>query len=118
MASDEFTRALASTQEADLTVTGRKSGRKITIPVWFGQEGGRLYLLPVHGSDSDWYKNMLKDPGIRLAAEGKQVTAQAKPITDPAGAARVVEMFRAKYGAQNVENYCPKRNVAAEVPLT
>ena len=32
MASDEFTRALASTREADLTVTGRKSGRKITIP--------------------------------------------------------------------------------------
>ena len=61
---------------------------------------------------------MLKDPEIRLATGGNHVIARAKPITDPAGAARVVEMFRAKYGAQNVENYYPKRNVAAEVPLT
>ena len=118
MANEVFTRALQSTQEPELTVTGRKSGREITIPVWFVQEGDRFYLLPVHGSDSDWYKNALKEPGIRLAAGGTQVIARAEPVTDPAAVARVVDMFRAKYGAQNVENYYPKRNVAVEVTLT
>ena len=118
MASEEFTRALQSTQEIQLTVTGRKSGREITIPVWFAQEGDRLYLLPVNGTDSDWYKNVLKEPTIRLAAGGAQVTARAKPIEDPAGVARVVDMFRAKYGSESVDSYYPKRNAAVEVPLS
>lgn len=118
MASEEFTRALQSTQEVQLTVTGRKSGREITIPVWFAQEGGRLYLLPVNGTDSDWYRNVLKEPTIRLAAGGAQVTARAKPVEDPAGVARVVDMFRAKYGPENVDRYYPKRNAAVEVPLS
>ena len=53
MANEQFTRALQSTQEVQLTVTGRKTGREITIPVWFAQEGDRVYLLPVNGTDSD-----------------------------------------------------------------
>ena len=118
MANEEFTRALQSTQEVQLTVTGRKSGREITIPVWFAQEGDRLYLLPVNGTDSDWYKNLLKEPTIRLAAGGTQVTARAKPAEDPAAVARVVDMFRAKYGSGNVDRYYPKRNAAVEVPLS
>lgn len=118
MANEQFTRALQSTQEVQLTVTGRKTGREITIPVWFAQEGDRVYLLPVNGTDSDWYRNVLKDPTIRLAAGGAQVTARAKPIEDPAGVARVVDMFRAKYGSESVDSYYPKRNAAVEVPLS
>jgi len=118
MASEQFTRALQSAQEVELTVTGRKTGREITIPVWFVQEGDRLYLLPVSGTDSDWYKNAAKNPTIRLAAGGAQVTARAKPTEDPAGVARVVDMFRTKYGADNVDRYYPKRNAAVEVPLS
>ena len=118
MANEQFIRALRASQEIELTVTGRKSGREITDPVWFVQEGDRLYLLPVNGSDSDWFKNVLKEPTIRLAAGGTQITARAKPITDPAAAGQVVGKFRAKYGTDNVDRYYPKRNVAVEVPLT
>ena len=118
MANEQFTRALQSTQEVELTVTGRKTGREITIPVWFVPEGDRVYLLPVNGTDSDWYKNVLKDPTIRLAAGGAQVTARARPAEDPAAVARVVDMFRAKYGSGNVDRYYPKRNAAVEVPLS
>src|SRR5258707_15118601 len=56
MADEEFLKALDSTGEIQLTVTGRRGGREISIPVWFVREGNRLYLVPVRGSDSDWYK--------------------------------------------------------------
>jgi deazaflavin-dependent oxidoreductase (nitroreductase family) len=118
MANEEFTRALQSAQEVGLTVTGRKTGREITNPVWFVQEGDRLYLLPVNGTDSDWYKNVLKEPTIHLTAGRARVTARAKPIEDPAGVARVVDMFRAKYGDQSVDAYYPRRNAAVEVQLS
>ena len=70
MARSESKNVLTSTDEIELTVTGRSSGRKTTRPVWFVQEGKSLYLLPVSGSDTEWYKNMLKNPTIMLAADG------------------------------------------------
>jgi hypothetical protein len=48
---------LSRLNEITITVTGRKSGRPISIPVWFVLEDAKLYLLPVSGSDTEWYKN-------------------------------------------------------------
>ena len=118
MANEKLTKALDSTGEIELTVTGRRSGREISMPVWFVREGDRLYLVPVRGSDSDWYKNELKVPTIRLTADGAQITARATPITDPAKVAEILDKFRAKYGAQEVTAYYPKHDVAVEVPLS
>ncbi len=38
---------------------GRKSGQTISIPVWFVFESDTLYLLPVHGSETQWYRNVV-----------------------------------------------------------
>src|SRR6266576_3928806 len=64
-----FKQALEGTDEVEITVIGRSSGRKITNPVWFVQEGDELYLLPVRGSDTDWYRNVLKAPTKHRAPE-------------------------------------------------
>jgi deazaflavin-dependent oxidoreductase (nitroreductase family) len=117
MADPNFRQALADTREVELTVTGRKSGREISIPVWFVEEGDRLYLVPVDGSDSDWYKNLLKTPTVGLADGGAETTAEARPITDPAKVEEVLEKFRAKYGARDVRAYYPKQDAAVEIPL-
>ncbi len=117
MADEEFIKALESSREIELTVTGRRSGREISIPVWFVREGGKLYLVPVRGTDSDWYKNVLKTPTVRLAAGGAQLTARAIPVTDPAEAGEILGKFRARYGARDVAAYYPKQDAAVEVPL-
>lgn len=112
-----FIEALSETDELDLTVMGRNSGRKSTRPVWFVHEGDKIYLLPVNGSDTEWYKNALKNPTITLSAEGESLTAEVKPITDPARVKQVVAKFRAKYGDDEVEKYYSKFDAAAEVTL-
>jgi deazaflavin-dependent oxidoreductase (nitroreductase family) len=117
MPNEGFKRALEASREIQLTVTGRKSGREISIPVWFVQEGDKLYLVPVRGSESDWYKNVLRTPAIRLAAGQAQLTARATPISDPAKVDQILDKFRAKYGARDVEAYYPKRDAAVEVLL-
>jgi deazaflavin-dependent oxidoreductase (nitroreductase family) len=116
MAPAELKGALQTASEIELTVTGRRSGRDISNPVWFVQEGEKLFLLPVGGSDSDWYRNLLKTPTIRIAAGGAETSAQATPIADPVTVNDIFEEFRAKYGA-NVDRYYPKRDVAVEVSL-
>jgi deazaflavin-dependent oxidoreductase (nitroreductase family) len=116
MTFTEFEEALKNTDEIEITVTGRKSGRMISNPVWFVQEGVKLYLLPVKGSDSDWYKNILKTPTMRLNAGGKEWSAEVKPVTDKASVHDIVEKFRNKYGADQVKKYYSKFDVAVDVP--
>ena len=57
---------LSRSSEINITVTGRKSGRAISNPIWFVLDEDKLYLLPVKGSDTQWYKNVLKNPSIRI----------------------------------------------------
>ena len=116
MANTDFRTALQGANEIEITVTGRKSGRSLSYPVWFALDGDKLYLLPVKGSDTEWYKNLRKTPTIRLTARGKTFTANARFLTDEAQLDKVLEKFRDKYG-RNVKSYYPKYDVAVEVPL-
>jgi deazaflavin-dependent oxidoreductase (nitroreductase family) len=93
-------------------VTGRKSGRTISIPVWFVSEDDKLYLLPVQGSDTQWYKNVLKKPSIRIDADGAVAELKVVPVTDAKQVSSVVEKFRAKYGTNDVKKYYSKFDVA------
>lgn len=117
MTASELTDALQDTNEVELTCTGRKTGRESSRPIWFVEEGERILLLPVNGTASNWYGNLVKTPGVRLAADGAALQAAAKPIEDSAGVADVLEKFRAKYGADQVQRYYPNQDAAVEVPL-
>jgi len=108
---------LSSSTEITITVTGRKSGRAISIPVWFVLEGDKLYLLPVQGSDTQWYKNVLKNPSIRIEAGGAKTEVQAVILKDATEVKSVVEKFRGKYGANDVKKYYPKHDVAVVAQL-
>ena len=113
MAIAKLKRAL---EEVEITVTGRRSGRDRSLLVWFVQEDDRLFLLPLKGSETEWYRNVLKTPTIRLAAGGAEATATPTPLTDPARVSEVVEKFRTKHGA-DVARYYEKFDAAVEVPL-
>jgi deazaflavin-dependent oxidoreductase (nitroreductase family) len=108
---------LSRSREIKISVVGRKSGRTISIPVWFALEGNNLYLLPVQGSDTQWYKNVLKNPSIRISARGEEAGFRAAPVTDAKAVKTVVEKFREKYGAKDVKKYYSKFDVAVVVEL-
>jgi hypothetical protein len=50
--NDALTDRLSRDRKITITVTGRKSGRTISLPIWFVWDDGKLYLLPVKGSDT------------------------------------------------------------------
>lgn len=115
--SGNFTAALQDSEQIEVTVTGRVTGRQISFPVWFVKDDGNVYLLPVKGSDSDWYKNVRASLELRLTADGASITDAPTPITNPARVREVVEKFRAKYGPDQIAAYYPKTDVALEVSL-
>jgi deazaflavin-dependent oxidoreductase (nitroreductase family) len=115
--TDELKDRLARYRQIKITVTGRKSGKTISMPVWFVLEGENLYLLPVQGSDTQWYKNVLKNPQIRIDARGAEAEFRAVPITDAKTVESVTEKFREKYGAKDVKKYYSKFDVAVRAEL-
>ena len=115
--NDDLKDRLSRSREINITVTGRKSGRPISIPVWFVLENGTLYLLPVSGSDTQWYKNVLKNPSIRIEAGGAEAELKVAPVTDAKRVSSVVEKFRAKYGASDVKKYYSKFDAAVLADL-
>jgi deazaflavin-dependent oxidoreductase (nitroreductase family) len=111
-ARDGLRERLARFRQITISVTGRTSGKTISIPVWFVFEDGNLYLLPVQGSNTQWYRNVLAKPRILVSARGEEAELRATAVTDAKAVKSVVEKFREKYGPQEVEKYYSKFDVA------
>ncbi len=108
---DVLEASLSQDREIIISVKGRKSGRTIRLPIWFVWDDGKLYLLPVKGSDTQWYKNVLKNPSIRIDAGRAHGELVVGAISEATQVKSVIEKFRAKYGTSGVNLYS-KRDVA------
>jgi deazaflavin-dependent oxidoreductase (nitroreductase family) len=115
--SGGFVEALRGSNEVSLAVTGRVTGRQISNPVWFVQEGDTVYLLPVRGTDTSWFKNVRAIPSVRLTADGASVTVAAEPVTDHGRISDIIQKFRTRYGPEQIQQYYTKLDAAVEVAL-
>ncbi len=72
-----------------LLTKGRKSGRKITVPLIYGETGGRYVIIASRGgtpTHPDWYLNLSADPHVRVQVGTERFDAVAS--TCPEGAER------------------------------
>ena len=113
MAASEFLEALKSRNEVELAV--KRGGKWTTRPVWFAVDGATVYLLPMYGADTKWYKYISANPEIQLSVRGEKVRAEGKPVSDAQELAVVISRFRSKYG--ELERYYRKLDVAIAVTL-
>lgn len=112
-----FIRALGAEREVRIIVRGRRTGRSIALPVWFVLEGASLWLLPVRGSRSQWFRNLLADPTITVQAGRRRFTGRAHPLHDPQQAQAIADKFRQKYGADQVARYYTGFDACVQVPI-
>jgi hypothetical protein len=117
MSKADLRKILDRVSEITLSVKGRKSGKDIPRPVWFVHEGNTLYLLPVQGSDTNWYKNLLIDQTLKISINGVTISETGRQITNSKSVNDIVSKFRSKYGEGDVKKYYPKTDVAVEVLL-
>ena len=117
MPNADLHQRLNKVDEITLNVKGRKSGRDIPRPVWFVYEGNTLYLLSVQGSETNWYKNLLVEPTLKISINGVETPARGKPITSTNIVNDIVRKLKSKYGEGEVKKYYTKFDVAAEVIL-
>ena len=65
-----------------VTTTGRVTGKPHKIEIWFGLNGGTLYLLSGGLDQSDWVKNMLKNPSVTVRIAKHTFQATTRVVTD------------------------------------
>jgi hypothetical protein len=117
MDDSDIQKALDSSVELQITVTGRKSGREFSTPVWFVREGKTLFLMPVSGSKNQWYRNVLKSKRIGISSGNVSLELPAKPINDSKRVASVADKFRKKHGVADVKKYYTGFDAAVELSL-
>ena len=83
-----------------LTTTGRISGQKRQIEIWFVEYGGRFYLIAERES-ANWVRNIRLQPQVKARVGDAQFDAIARVLPsarEPRLVADVKASFDAKYG--------------------
>ena len=69
-----------------LTMTGRKSGEKRTIPIIYRQVGDRYVIIASKGGSAThpaWYLNVSADPAVEVQIRGEVFKAAARTAQSP-----------------------------------
>ena len=91
-------------EELVLITRGRTTGREHRVAVWFAHDGDLLWLRT--DGATDWHRNLVAAPDCRVVIAGAEWRARYEPSTDrDADLRRMVELWRAKYGAMWVQDW-------------
>jgi hypothetical protein len=128
-------RALRDTPELELVTRGRVSGREHSVRLHFVYADGTIWVRTderppapdasgVHRRtgrerDPDWLRNLEADPSATVrVADGLFAVRYAGSTDETADLRRVVDLMRAKYGADWVEDwYVDRGRVAVKLRL-
>src|SRR6266496_3169800 len=80
---DRLDPPLADDDYCYLTTTGRVSGEPREIEIWFGLAGESLYMLSGGRDRSDWVKNLIKTPEVRVRIADRSFEGKARVVDDP-----------------------------------
>jgi hypothetical protein len=83
-----------------MTTTGRTSGRRHTIEIWFAAIGSTIYVISGGGPHSDRVKNLSATTPHRSASNTDHHDVARLPLAPSEERDRVVRHLHAKYESQ------------------
>jgi deazaflavin-dependent oxidoreductase (nitroreductase family) len=87
-----------------VTTRGRTSGNPHTIEIWFALHEDRVYLLAGGGDQSDWVRNIRREPGVGLRLGGADMICRARVVEDPDEDALVRLLLLEKYAGRSEDD--------------
>ncbi len=94
---------LASVEYCYLTTTGRVTGKPHEIEIWFGILNSTIYLMSGGGEESDWVKNLKKNPAVTVRIDDRTFTATARIVHDEAEEMPVRNLLADKYNEREAD---------------
>lgn len=81
-----------------LTTTGRVSGKRHEIEIWFALDGVTLYMLAGGRDSADWVKNIQRTPAVAVRIRDQVWSGQGRIVDETsAEATRARELVGPKY---------------------
>ena len=65
-----------------LETRGRKTGAPRRNPVAYRLQDGALWIVAEHGWRSNYVRNLMSDPRVRVKVKGRWRTGRASPVPD------------------------------------
>jgi deazaflavin-dependent oxidoreductase (nitroreductase family) len=87
-----------------VTTTGRTSGNPHTIEIWFALDGARVYLLAGGGDQSDWVRNVRREPRVGLRLGGDDMICRARVVDDADEDALARRLLLEKYAPRTTDD--------------
>lgn len=98
-----------------LVTKGRKSGRKITVPLIYGETGdGRYVIVASRGgtpTHPDWYLNLAADPHVKLQVGAERFEAIASTCPDGAEREKLWQQMAKLYPPYDAYQSMTKRQI-------
>ena len=85
--------------KAVLITTGRKSGKKHSVEIRTVFYNGKFYFSR-RNADSDWLKNALHNPDVKIEYQGKSISGTAVLVNDQELCKKISQM---KYSDKRAE---------------
>ena len=85
MQNNNFTNLLSSLSEEEycyLTTIGRVTGKPHEIEIWFVVHNSTLHLMAGGKHESDWVKNLLKNPSVSVRIANHTFAGTARSVND------------------------------------
>ena len=100
-----------------LTTTGRVTGTRHTIEIWFAAVGDTAYLLAGGGDRADWVRNLQMNPAVTLRLGGADHPATARVVTDAQEADVARQLLYDKYNPASNGDLASWRDTALPVAI-
>jgi deazaflavin-dependent oxidoreductase (nitroreductase family) len=80
-----------------LTTVGRTTGRERTVEIWFAMQAATLYMLSGGGSHSDWVRNLLRNPQVKVRLADIDLRGKARVLENGPEEALARRLLLEKY---------------------
>ena len=88
---------LSAEEYCYLTTTGRVTGKPHEIEIWFVVHDNTLHLMAGGKYESDWMKNLLKNPSVSVRIANQTFAGTARIVTDETEEMKVRYALAEKY---------------------
>jgi deazaflavin-dependent oxidoreductase (nitroreductase family) len=75
-----------------LTTRGRRTGLARTVGLNYARDGHTVYVISGFGR-TDWYRNLVADPGVEVQVGTERWRGLARPVLDPTERERAGRLF-------------------------
>jgi deazaflavin-dependent oxidoreductase (nitroreductase family) len=96
---DDLDPGLRAQDYCYLTTTGRATGEPREIEIWFGLSGTTIYILSQGRDRSNWVRNLMRTPEVRVRIGDRSFDGTARIVDDGDEGAMARRLLLDKYSA-------------------